>query len=424
MSSFFHVLALSRTLATSLETVLTTIALFYWTRAGAANRNDKRKALVIAATSCILRPTGAIIWSHLFFDAVFTRKTGIWLIRDSLLIGFCGIVFATVIDSYNLQTNITSSTHSLSVINFLRVNSSSISQFYGRMPWHYYLTQALPLLCTTILPFFIVGFWKALRENGHPLRCLALNIAWTISVYSLIPHKEWRFIHPLLPIMHLLTAKAMVDASLSSFRGKAPLRSLKQLGLRRMHLFLVLSTLPLSVYVVRYHGRAQIAAMDHLRSISPEELRSVGFLMPCHSTPMQSHLHRKHLGEGRLWAIGCEPPLNLTSEPDYKDQSDVFYSSPAEYLEVYFPKVVDSTFPPSSLPSAPPGKPVAEGGQPWVWNHTWPSHLVFFGALIKDPKIKEILNQRGYKPVWITGNGFEEDPRRRGGIEIWKYNND
>jgi GPI mannosyltransferase 3 len=55
--------------------------------------------------------------------------------------------------------------------------------------------------------------------------------------------------------------------------------------------------------------------MEHLRSIAPENLQSVGFLMPCHSTPMQSHLHRPHFEKGRLWAIGCEPPLKLGFSP-------------------------------------------------------------------------------------------------------------
>lgn len=177
------------------------------------------------------------------------------------------------------------------------------------MPWHYYLTQALPLLCTTTLPFFVTGFWKALKGNSFMLRRLASLIAWTISIYSAIPHKEWRFLHPLLPIMHVLTAATMVDAAnqstpstqISFFNGR--------LKLKRFHFILPLLTLPLSFYVIRYHGRAQIAVMDYLQSVPPQELRSIGFLMPCHSTPMQSHLHRPHLGEGSLWAIGCEPPL-------------------------------------------------------------------------------------------------------------------
>ena len=195
---------------------------------------------------------------------------------------------------------------SLSIINFISVNSSTVSQFYGRMPWHYYLTQALPLLCTTTIPFAVLGVKHSIQGIEPTLRCLGSLVVWTTSVYSTISHKEWRFLHPLLPVMHILAAKTMVDAS-----SRLSVRHTysKRTGLRGFYFFLPLFTLPLSVYVIRYHGRAQIAVMEHLRSIPERELKSMGFLMPCHSTPMLSHLHRPHLDQGRLWALGCEPPL-------------------------------------------------------------------------------------------------------------------
>lgn len=47
--------------------------------------------------------------------------------------------------------------------------------------------------------------------------------------------------------------------------------------------------------------------MSHLGDlVDTGELRSVGFLMPCHSTPWQSHLHRAELE--------LEPDLGLADE--------------------------------------------------------------------------------------------------------------
>lgn len=172
------------------------------------------------------------------------------------------------------------------------------------MPWHYYLTQGLPILLTTTLPFFLIALVEAIKGDESHLRNLAFLIGWTTSIYTALPHKEWRFLHPLLPVMHLLTGVWMVNSSVHPSYTR-----INRLGLSRLYFIIPLLTLPLSFYVIRYHGRAQIAVMDYLRSVPPEELHSVGFLMPCHSTPMQSHLHRPHLDEGRLWAIGCEPPL-------------------------------------------------------------------------------------------------------------------
>lgn len=202
-------------------------------------------------------------------------------------------------------------------LNFLRVNLSSVSSFYGANQWHYYFTQALPILCTTALPFVIHGgmLAKALPgEIGRASRTLFNLCRWVITAYSLTSHKEWRFIHPLLPILHLFAS-----LSLASLYAKAIKREGKQekekekenlppstLPVRRLHLIFILSTLPASIYVIFFHSRAQIAVLHHLRSLPSSELRSVGFLMPCHSTPWQAYLHRP---EVEMWAIGCEPPL-------------------------------------------------------------------------------------------------------------------
>jgi phosphatidylinositol glycan class B len=206
----------------------------------------------------------------------------------------------------------------LTPLNFLRTNLSSVSLFYGSSPWHYYIFQALPILCTTSLTFVVHGAWLAF--SGHKtnpanakLRILLGCVGWTIGVYSMAGHKEWRFLHPLLPLLHVLAAKSLVDAYESSqstrkFTVKKPTRPL--IPIRCGHLWFILLTVPASVYVVLFHCHAQISVISYLRSLPSSDIHTVGFLMPCHSTPWQAYLHRPDLAEpGRLWALGCEPPL-------------------------------------------------------------------------------------------------------------------
>lgn len=203
------------------------------------------------------------------------------------------------------------------MLNFLLTNLSSVSLFYGQNPWHYYLTQALPILCATSLPFAALGWWRSVKGiYGSNARTLGIVAASTLAVYSLAGHKEWRFIHPILPILHVLAARTLVGSHLSSGSSKpdsssrsAPESQRSRLLIKTWHLALLLVAFPVNIYVMRYHGASQIAVMDHLRSIPPSELASVGFLMPCHSTPWQAYLHRPELDEGSLWALGCEPPL-------------------------------------------------------------------------------------------------------------------
>jgi phosphatidylinositol glycan class B len=215
--------------------------------------------------------------------------------------------------------------------NFLRTNLSSVSLFYGINPWHYYLSQALPILCTTALPFVFHGAWIAFKYPGSedaPIKISLRCVLWTIGIYSMAGHKEWRFLHPLLPLLHIFAAKSLVDLHSSHSQqefqqGTAKRNPTKRvhsiagfLPIRTNHLFLLLIGIPLSIYAVVFYCDAPIGVMAYLRGLSSQELQgSVGFLMPCHSTPWQSHLHRRELADGKMWALGCEPPIGQVIPP-------------------------------------------------------------------------------------------------------------
>jgi GPI mannosyltransferase 3 len=47
--------------------------------------------------------------------------------------------------------------------------------------------------------------------------------------------------------------------------------------------------------------------------------------------------------------------------------------------------------------------------------------LVLFGALLREPSMEDFLRTKGYTEIWRAGNGIEEDPRRRGGVRIWRW---
>jgi phosphatidylinositol glycan class B len=256
-------------------------------------------------------------------------------------------------------------------------------------------------------------------------------------IYSLAGHKEWRFIHPLLPLLHLLAAKSFVD--LSSGRSRE--------YILRLRIF-VLLTLPASMYIVLLYCSGPIDVMAFLRSLPRAELQNgVGFLMPCHSTPGHAYLHRKELTNGRTWSLGCEPPLEyvpprLAPAPDathrhphflrarnqnlatYRDQTTVFFDveSPLGYLTRRFPASVDPAFPPLPFPASVPGR---RDPEPYAWAHAWPLHLVFFGALLDEEGVRELLEARGYREVWNGGRAWERDSdERKGGVRVWRYSED
>lgn len=149
--------------------------------------------------------------------------------------------------------------------------------------------------------------------GNSALQTLLGVIVWTIGVYSFAGHKEWRFIHPLVPLFHILASKSLVDRSSTVLKNKGKLRTLR-LPIRKAFLGLLLVTVPVSGWIVLIHCSAPLSVMSFIRNIPENELQGgvVGILMPCHSTPGHAYLHRPKLANGGLWALGCEPPLEYS----------------------------------------------------------------------------------------------------------------
>jgi phosphatidylinositol glycan class B len=59
------------------------------------------------------------------------------------------------------------------------------------------------------------------------------------------------------------------------------------------------------LYLNALHGAAQVEVMDVLRRGDFGNVVGLAALMPCHSTPWYSALHR----DVPAWFLTCEPPL-------------------------------------------------------------------------------------------------------------------
>lgn len=93
------------------------------------------------------------------------------------------------------------------------------SSDWGVSPWHYYFTSALPRLLLNPLCFPLIGLALFQPGTSHRVQDLIIPSLVFITVYSIQPHKETRFIFYVVPP---LTAAAAAGANfITSRRSKS-----------------------------------------------------------------------------------------------------------------------------------------------------------------------------------------------------------
>ncbi|GAB7364865.1 hypothetical protein MBLNU230_g5657t1 [Neophaeotheca triangularis] len=425
----------TRTLSNSLETALTIAALDHWPwewllsghNPAAGNRAASvivppgiKISLLAAALACILRPTNIIIWVTVGLSSMLlsqNRQRALVVARNAIVCGAAAFAVSYSLDGRYYGESV------LPPLKFLHFNLvQELAVFYGKNRPDYYLTEGLPLLLTTALPFAGAGLWQALRRKNKAtgqlqqstLYILALTIPVTITTLSLISHKEVRFIYPLLPILHILAAKPLAAFFDPQARPRSKLRgAILLLGL--------LANMAIAAYATLVHQRGIVDVMHYLRESHEDRLiqagktnssadrsSTVGFLMPCHSTPWRSHLIHSGI---EAWALTCEPPIHvpLSERESYMDEADVFYDDPEAWLKANMQPLETIT----QSSAAGDDSENAHAGR-----KAWPERLVFFEQL--EPKLQALLAGTRYEQCWRAFNThFHDDWRRQGDVVVW-----
>ena len=411
-----------------------------------------RMALLLAALACVLRPTNLLIWFPILMPTIFHMLPGLSALKSHQSIRpntkdfvifllealFCS---AAILIISGFSDRLYFDKWTFPPYQWLTFNiSQDLAVFYGRNDWHYYLSQGLPLLLTTYLPFTIASLYRSLSSEvtnsqlQAPFGTLfSTIILTTIVTLSFISHKEVRFIYPLLPLLHIITGPTIsFFQSTTSTPMDAPsssLRATTKTTVRRKPLLILLLALNMLIasYTTLIHQRGVLRVLTFLRheyedlaldyrgillpsplSTQPPDspLKSttydpsetfVGFLMPCHSTPWRSQLFYPGL---KAWALTCEPPLHLAAKTQererYRDEADRFFDDPKGFLNKEI------------------------GGR----ERPWPRYVVGFEGF--EGVLREWYeeNVRGWrvKERWRTGNSqWHDDWRRKGDVVVWEF---
>ncbi|KFK25717.1 hypothetical protein AALP_AA8G150500 [Arabis alpina] len=295
MANWFLFFCLNRTFSNCLETVLTIMGLYYWPcirDSSKAYPVNRKWGLFIAALACAIRPTSAIIWLYVgMLELFLTRNKVKFIILEVIPIGSLVLGLTCLLDRLMYGSWV------IVPLNFLKFNFlSSGGDYYGTHPWHWYFTQGFLVMLFTFTPFSIAGMVKSKNQK------LSVLILWVLALYSVLGHKEFRFVLPVLPIALIFSgyAFAQMEASGSSLSSTAKKKQVSRKNhiikwspkLRLSVFFLLATNIPMALYMSLVHQRGTETAMNYLSEEAYKgRVKSILFLMPCHSTPYYSTLH-------------------------------------------------------------------------------------------------------------------------------------
>ncbi|XP_013193470.2 GPI mannosyltransferase 3 [Amyelois transitella] len=314
LTSWFWFYTSGRTLLQTLETCLVAIGLSKFPfKGGKTGYYDKESSawVWLACISVFVRPTSAPLWVVLAAYNLYTTNQGRLrlLLRTYLPIGLLCSTALVALDSFFHGSLI------VTPWEFFQYNVlQDVASFYGQHPWYWYLTQGLPaVLGVNIVPVLaaVGAVARRPRENVTGVLLLAAAVLH-VALYSLVPHKEFRFVLPLLPILLYLAQDVIAPWS----------RKAKRWQLYLVSGFILLGNAAPAVYFGNIHQAGSLSVMPLLRESLPHNRSSIAFLMPCHSTPLYSHLHVNVTTR----YLNCDPP-----KPGQTYESEAFFNNPASW---------------------------------------------------------------------------------------------
>ncbi|XP_071729642.1 mannosyltransferase APTG1-like isoform X2 [Rutidosis leptorrhynchoides] len=327
LTNWFMFYCITRTLSNSLETVLTVISLYYWpclrVRSSDGLPVSRPWALVAAAIACAIRPTSAIIWVYVGLMELFVSRDRLkFVFLEVVPIGFIVLGMTFLLDRLMYGSWV------LVPLNFLKFNFlSSGGDYYGTHPWHWYFTQGFTVMIFTYLPFTVVGI---IQSKNWKLSGLIL---WVLVLYSVLGHKEFRFVLPVLPIALVYAgySLAMLSQRYSSSKRNQKTtnaRTKSSWKIQSAVFFLLVTNVPMAIYMSMIHQRGSEDVMNYLaKEALNGDVKNILFLTPCHATPYYSTLHKNI----PMRFLDCSP-REVKGTPD---ESDNFMMDPIGFMSEF-----------------------------------------------------------------------------------------
>lgn len=194
-STQFHFMYyISRTLPNVFGLIPTLLAFHYWME------HKHRKFIVASAIAVIIfRSELAILLGLIIVSELMSQRLSIVkLLRYGIPIGFVVLTITVIVDSFFWQRILWPEGEVLQ-FNIYENKSSD----WGISPFLWYFYSAIPRSMSSSLILVPFGCWFDRR-----VRLLLLPALGFVGLYSLLPHKELRFIIYVFPLLNVAAARA------------------------------------------------------------------------------------------------------------------------------------------------------------------------------------------------------------------------
>ncbi|KHJ84139.1 plasmid Maintenance Protein [Oesophagostomum dentatum] len=318
LSSWFIFYCAPRTLSNSLETALTIIALLWYPFFSNRMRSKVWPYITIGVLTIVIRPTAALLWVVFGVAHLMRHPKPVNLIFSTVLPAALPVLLMSVLVDSLCYARVTSSLWNFLSFNVLEGGSAH----FGVHPWYWYFTEGLPSVLTLQLVPIMFGLFSTWRPTLLPLAASAFYVLF----HTLLPHKEQRFLLPIIPLLCLYAG---------------PFFSARRSTLRRGFLFLMIGVnIIIALYCGLRHQIGPYNAADSVIALAAKKSRnvSVAALMPCYSIPGHSYFHNE---VANIRMLDCSPHLGNGVG---NDEAEEFHREPLMFVDKHWNEIRWNTY--------------------------------------------------------------------------------
>mmetsp|Transcript_10843 Transcript_10843/g.14599 ORF Transcript_10843/g.14599 Transcript_10843/m.14599 type:complete len:246 (+) Transcript_10843:710-1447(+) len=160
----------------------------------------------------MMRNTSPVGWVPLLAIKVLFEGSLCPFLLAAVVVAVPIMLFTVAIDTWFYLGAVNGKDWVFTSYNFVQMNLvDGLSKFFGTDPWWFYLVVFAPAIFTAMYPAMLTSLFTHLRSmySKGQTPYLAYYNAFYLLVFSAIPHKEMRFLLPIVPFAFIMISELL-----------------------------------------------------------------------------------------------------------------------------------------------------------------------------------------------------------------------